>query len=1107
MSASEARAWRETVTIPTYGVGDPDRNPMFLEKRVYQGSSGAVYPLPVIDRILDETSDEQYEGIFLENEYLRILVLPQLGGRVHMALDKTNGHQFVYHNRVIKPALVGLAGPWISGGIEFNWPQHHRPSTFLPVDSDIVENEDGSVTVWLGEIDRMHRTGGMHGLTLHVGRAILEVRVRLQNRTDLPQTFLWWANPAVHVDENHQSIFPPDVRAVMDHGKRDVSDFPIATGTYYKVDYSPGTDISRYRNIPVPTSYMAHHSEYDFVGSYDHGRGAGLLHVADHHISPGKKQWTWGHGDFGRAWDRQLTDEDGPYVELMCGVYTDNQPDFSWLAPGEEKAFSQFFMPYKGVGVVKNATAEAVVGLEVGVGRATVRVYTTAEYPGARVCLRAAGETLVEETVDASPRSFFETTVELEPGVSRGALELTVSDASGRELVGWRATESGETALPDPARAIDGPAGLDSVESLVLAGLHLEQYRHATREPGDYYGEALRRDPGSLLANTALGRLLYRRGRFPEAEACLRRAIERSTRHNPNPLDGEPQYLLGLALLRQERRDEAVDAFSKAAWSGAWQEVSWFELARIALRRGQLTRALDLLDGTLARNAANHRAVHLKICLLAHLERIDEAARLGREELGRAPFNAGVRYELALLTGESLDGYDRAVRSSLHNDLELAIDHAAAGLWHRAVAILGRGLRRAPNDPVAPLALYHLSDCLWRLGRDGDAAAAHRQAMAHSPVLCFPNRLEDIAVLEAAMARRVDDARAPYYLGNLWYDRRQHGRAVECWERARDLDPVFPTVWRNLGLAYFNARGDVDAAWRSYERAFELDRTDARVLFELDHLARRLGHPLRGRLERLERYAALVELRDDVFLERVTLVNLLGHHARALGELLSRRFHPWEGGEGKVPAQYALALTQLARRALEDGRPGQAVDLLRRTQTWPESLGEGKLLGIRENDVHYLLGCAHRELGDESAAREAFEHAAAGLDEPTSALYYNDQPPDMIFYQGLACRALGRENAARSRFERLVAYGREHIDEEVEVDYFAVSLPDFLVFEDDLKARNRAHCRYMMALGELGLGRLEEARRKLDEILAADPAHVGATVHRPLTTHERSDPR
>src|SRR5258708_10556494 len=223
----------------------------------------------------------------------------------------------------------------------------------------------------------MLRMKGRVGFSSSLYRAYLELKVQLYNGTGTPQTFLWWANPAVHVNDDYQSVFPPDVHAVMDHGKRDVSAFPIATGTYYKVNYAPGTDISRYKNIPVPTSYMAYHYDYDFVGDYDHGRRAGMLHVANHHLVPGKKQWTWGNSDFGRAWDRQLTDADGPYIELMCGAFTDNQPDFSWLMPGEEKRFTQAFMPYKEIGPAKNATREAVINLELQAGAATLAVYLT----------------------------------------------------------------------------------------------------------------------------------------------------------------------------------------------------------------------------------------------------------------------------------------------------------------------------------------------------------------------------------------------------------------------------------------------------------------------------------------------------------------------------------------------------------------------------------------------------------------------------------------------------------------------------------------------------------------------------------------------------------
>jgi hypothetical protein len=558
------RIWEQEIEIPTYEVGTPDKNPMFLEKRVYQGSSGKVYPLPVIDKIYDNKINKKYKAVFLENEYLQIMILPELGGRIQRALDKTNNYDFVYHNRVVKPALVGLAGPWISGGVEFNWPQHHRPSTFMPVDYTLQENEDGSKTVWVSEIELMFRTKGMAGFTLHPGKAYLEIKAQLYNRTSVPQTFLWWANPAVAVNDHTQSVFPPDVNAVFDHGKRDVSKFPIATGTYYKMDYSKGVDISRYKNIPVPTSYMAYKSDYDFVGGYDNNVNAGILHVADHHVSPGKKQWTWGCGDFGQAWDRNLTDEDGPYIELMTGVFTDNQPDFSWLQPYEEKTFTQYFMPYKNVGVVKNATIDAAVNLEVCDGKAKISVYTTAEFNFAKVMLKCMNDIYLQEIVDLSPNKTYYSEVKLSENAAESNLILSVFDCNDRLLVSYRPKEKKNEQIPEAAKAAPSPDDAKNNEELYLIGLHLEQYRHATYEPEAYYEEGLKRDPGDIRINNAYGSLLFKRGLFKESEKYFRTAVNTITKRNPNPYDGEPLYNLGLSLKLQGKYDEAYAAFYKA---------------------------------------------------------------------------------------------------------------------------------------------------------------------------------------------------------------------------------------------------------------------------------------------------------------------------------------------------------------------------------------------------------------------------------------------------------------------------------------------------------------------------------------------------------------
>jgi tetratricopeptide (TPR) repeat protein len=1081
-----AACWEEDVVIPTYGAGKPNKNPMFLEKRVYQGSSGVIYPHPVIDSVDHTRQPKTYRAVFLENRYLRIMVLPELGGRVQMAVDKTNGYHFVYYNRVIKPALVGLAGPWISGGIEFNWPQHHRPSTFEPVDYAIEHNPDGSHTLWCSEVERMFRTKGMVGFTLRPDVAALHLSVQLYNRTDKPQTFLWWANPAVHVNDDYQSIFPPDVHAVMDHGKRAVSDFPIATGTYYKVNYGPGTDISRYRNIPVPTSFMAYHSDFDFIGCYDHGRKAGMMHVANHHLVPGKKQWTWGNGDFGQAWDRQLTDEDGPYIELMCGAFTDNQPDFSWLQPGEEKRFTQVFMPYKDIGGAKNATEEAIINLEVENGQALVGVYVTRPRT-VRVELLQAGDVLYEQELALSPEAGFVHHVAVTGRPQ--SLTLRVTDADGRLLIAYTPLPEERGPIPPPAQAAPAPADVATSDELYLHGLHLEQYRHATYSPEAYYHEALRRDPEDSRCNNALGLLLLRRGQFAAAEGYFRRAVKRLTMRNPNPYDGEAWYNLGLALRMQGRFDEAFDAFYKATWNAAQRASSAFELARIACRRRSLEEALELLQTAIAHNAWHHQALHLRAVCLRLLGRPAEALAAAQAGLAEDGFNFGLLYERSLLDDDA-GAFISRMRGWVHNYTELALDYMNAGLYEDARRLL---LSAPAPDPMV---YYYAAWCSHVLGDAPQAAELLRQAAALPPDYCFPNAVEAVPVLSWAIAQNPADGHAPYYLGNFWYAHRQYEEAIAAWELSCERAPRFATPRRNLGLAYMNKRHDAERSRQAYEQAFELDPSDARVLYERDQLYRRVGMSPQQRLAALEPLRHLAAQRDDLMLELITLLNIAGRHEDALDALRGHIFHPWEGGEGKVAAQYMLALVQLARSALASGAPAQALEYLEQARSYPPNLNEGKLAGAQGNHILYFMAEAYAAMGQHQQAQTHYQQAVQGMLEPSSSLYYNDQPPDMMFYQGLAYRRLNQPAAARDIFSRMLDYGRQHLNDDVQMDYFAVSLPNFLVFEDDLNLRNRVHCHYMMALGLAGLGDTAGADEQFSAALALDPSHVGAHLHR-----------
>ena len=1092
------KAWEEAVVIPTYPVGKPEKNPMFLEKRIYQGSSGVVYPYPVIEKIYDEKIDKVYQAIFLENEYLKIMILPELGGRIQMAYDKIAQRHFIYYNQVIKPALVGLTGPWISGGIEFNWPQHHRPTTFDPVDHTIEEHADGSKTVWVNEVERMSRTKGMAGFTLYPGKAFLEVKGKIYNRTPFPQSFLWWANPAVKVNDHYQSVFPPDVHAVYDHGKRDVSSFPIAKGTYYKVDYSPGTDISFYKNIPVPTSFMAVHSEYDFIGGYEHDNEAGMIHVADHSVSPGKKQWTWGNGEFGHAWDKNLTDEDGPYVELMTGVFTDNQPDFSWINPYEEKSFCQYFLPYHKIGIVQNASKDCVLGMERNNNKLLIKVYVTSVYNNLQLLVLSEGSQVLGETVTLiSPGTPLFREFDL---VDSSDFEIKILNEQNDELINYSSNKKENTSIPSSAIKALLPAEITSTEQLYLTGLHLEQYRHATYQPTDYYLQGLKIDPTDIRCNNAMGLWYSKRGKFREAISYYLKAIETLTARNGNPYDGEPFFNLGNAYLMIGSLDLAERNFQKCIWNDSCQHAGYLNLARLYCRKNNWVKGLEYVDKSISKNVNSHTARHLKAIVLRKLNKVKDAKQEIIKALQIDHFNFGCLYEQYLLDNKNstLDELLRLTRNCPQNFIEYAWDYAHAGFYKEAVDFLR--IQFNSSSEKYPMIAYYIA---WMEGISGRVESMTiwlSVAMKTISDGCFPNRVEDVRVLEYAIENNSCDHLAPYYLGNLWYDKRCYSEAITCWEKSVFINPEFPTVHRNLALAYYNKLNNPEASKESLEKAFELNTDDARVFMELDQLYKRINLDPLTRLQKMETYENLVMFRDDLYLERITLLNLTDQSEKALELMKTFRFHPWEGGEGKVVKQWVTSNVSLAKRELIKGNSNEAIIYLNSALHCPDNLGEGKLFNTPENEIHYLLGLAFELSGDIAGAKNMFEMATAGNEVPEQAIFYNDPQPDYIFYKGLAYSKLYKFQQAEICFNKLIQFGESHINDKISIDYFAVSLPDLLVFDSDLSERNRIHCLYMQALGFAGLGEefLSKSIELFNEVLSMDIGHLGAAVHKKM---------
>ena len=1083
-AADEVKLWETNEVIPTYRAAPPDPNPRFYSGRTYQGARATFYPYPVQDRLTDEREERSYRVVYLENDQVRLSLLPEVGGRIFSAVDKSNQYDFFYRQHVIKPALIGMLGAWISGGVEWNVPHHHRATSFLPVDYLLEEKPDGSKTVWVGETEWRHRLKWLVGVTLYPNRSDIEMTMKVFNRTPFAHSFLFWINPAVHANEQYQVIFPPDVQFAAQHGKPEFARWPVATETYGGVDYTRGVDVSWWKNHPSPVSFFAWNSAEDFFGGYDHGKQAGVLHYASHHQVPGKKFFEWGNGTEGELWTKVLTDEDGPYLELMAGAYSDNQPDYSWLEPAEVKTWRHYWYPIRQLGGAKNATRDAAVNLAVTNHTAHLAFNATTEFRGAHLRLQRGESNLFEETITISPSAPFAAEVPLPAEVNEVQLRASMASADGRELVAYQPVAQRREPLPEPVRRPRPPKEMASGEELYLTGLRLEQLYSPAFEAAPYYEEALRRDPGDCRANTALGLRRCKEWRWVEAETLLRGASDRTTANYLRPKNTEALYYLGVALRAQGKLDAAYEALQRSSWSPAWQAAADFQLAEIACQRSNHFQALELVNRALAAGSFSAQARDLKSALLRRLGRAEEAEDHARGTLALDPLDFRACNELYLCQRQrggpaadaTLAHLTRLMRDEPQSYLELANDYGNAGLWLEAMEVLRRHVGgEAVLKNAQPLVYYALGYYAEMAGQT-QSLQYYRLAARMPPDFCFPHRFEEERILRRAAEVNPEDARAHYYLGNLLFDR-QPERAIAAWETARRLADAFPLVHRNLGLAYAQTRNDVAGAIESLERAIALNPKEPRFLYELDVQYEAAGTPLAKRLGMLTNHHDVVVGRDDVLTRELALLVVAGQHDRAIEVLTTRRFHNWEGS-GEIHTLYADALLRRGHARFQKRQFAEALKNYAAALEYPLNLQVGRPnRDPKAPQVYYFVGLAQEALNDSASARESFERAVAQREH---------SPSEVQFYQALALQKLGQQAEVRGIFEGLVRQGESSLGAAAQPDYFA----KFGERQSERVRQAQAH--YVIGLGRLGLGQGAEATAAFGKVLMLHPAHLGA---------------
>ena len=637
-----------SVVLPTYAPGGYDKTPLFYTGRVYQGAQGRVYPYPMQDVLHDEKVDEEYKYLTLENDWLQMGLLPEHGGHLLNFTDKATGFETFYRQHVVKPALIGMLGAWISGGVEWNFPHHHRATTAMPIDWRLVANADGSKTIWIGETELRRRLKWTIGLSLLPDRAVLKAENIFMNRQPWIESMIYWANVSVHCGDDYQILFPPSMHLGFDHHKNYWTSFPIgprkeevellpSQRSKYADDISGTMDLSWWRNFTIESrSIFGMDPDNAFMAGYDHKKQCGTAHVSNRHITVGKKFFLWGNFPEAHVWDTVLTDNDGPYLELMVGCWSDNQPDYSWIAPYETRKVEQFWFPVKGIGGIKNVTIDGAVNVDrLADDKMLVGFHSTRVLKDCTITLFKGREAIfTEKDVAIDPDRPWCKTVKVESNAKDQEFTAAIADASGKVFLSYTPVPpQGDVELPPKVANPKPPKEYASAELAYEVGLRLDQFHNGLIDPVPYYERALEIDPDYSKANLAMGVRLAKNGSYAEAKPYLEKAVARATQNHTRALDAAPEYYLALVERGLGNLKRAEDLLWRCTWRLTHKKESYVELARIAALKGEWEEALARIDDALALGQDEAKLWTMKGIFLRKLNvsRRDAEAQRGKD--------------------------------------------------------------------------------------------------------------------------------------------------------------------------------------------------------------------------------------------------------------------------------------------------------------------------------------------------------------------------------------------------------------------------------------------------------------------------------------------
>lgn len=1065
------------LVLPTYQIAPPDKEPFFFTGRTYQGAKGEIYPYPMYDVLTDNRQDKEYKAVYLDNQYIKVCVVPELGGRILSATDKTDNYEFFYRQHVVKPALIGMIGAWMSGGVEWNIPDHHRASTMLPVDYKMEENSDGSKTVWVGETEWSRRMRWMVGLTVYPGRSYLEATVKIFNTTPFIQSFLYWANVSVNCNKDYQVIFPPKTQFGAQHAKVEFTHWKIGDGMYGGIDRT-GVDLSWWKNHPNPASIFAWNFDDDFLAGYDYGKDAGTVHVANHHIVGGKKFFLWGNNEESEMWEKMLTEKDGQYLELMVGAYSDNQPDYSWINPGETRIFKQIWYPIRKIGEVKNANKDAAVSLE-RISASTIKFgfNATTRYANAQVKVFTEGKQIFSKVITIDPETPFLTELKIDQSVKDEDVKVVLADQSGKELISYQPAVLKPEKKPEPVEAPRDPKSYESTQELYLTGLRIEQFRNAKIDPVAYYSEALKRDSLDYLTNNVMGIRALKEGRYTDAANYFRRSLKRLTKNYTTPKDVEAYYYQGILNKLTNHYKEAKDALWKATWNKGFESSAYFNLAEIACIQQDFTTVQDLIDRCLSHNTLDAKALSMKSYILRKVGKNDDAVAVAKhtEEVdnlflwnqAELNFQSGLEWNK-----QQLDEFKEKLHGNVQALLELVLNYGNAGAFPEAITLLNDFIGMNEKQSDFPLLYYYRGFYELKNRNAADAAKSFTLAEDAPPDYCFPFRQEEIEILETAVRQNPNDSKGYYYLGNLYYYLNQKEKAIQKWEQSVKLDDKFYMAYRNLGFAYYQKGEETAKAIQAYEKAIQLNPNDPILFAENDVLMEKNDNNLNSRLNLLQDNLKTVEGRDDAMMRLTMLYNETGNYSKALDILKHRHFHVWEGG-GEIHDVFVNSCVLEGISKFNKNNFNQALEYFKLASTYPDNLEVGKPYnGGREAEISYYIGKTYEAIGKTDEAQKYYQESAGWKTSRYSS--------GLLFYKALSLGKTGEIEQKNQLLARLEKEGNDRLTQVNKDDFFS----KFGTEQDLNKQVAQGH--YLLALSYLGRFESSKAKSEFEKALSLD---------------------